>query len=673
MTKGKQKQAKGGSSASNKQVKKRSLRTERSKHFWYALCQLYTDTYSNMSQAKFLCSDVSGTDIDGRNKSSRNSFARYMVTYGKNELLPWDAKRLRDVKYHEIEDKLVHYIDLRSRLFKIDGKGLSWNIIVAKCEQWAQQEEDPKYKSFKASVGFISKALKRNGIVGVRLHGEGNELSDEERCVLITKFKDELHDLIDKDNVPPSCVYNADQTGLFFNKLPNRVYIKKTKDSSFRGVKAMKDKDRITLMVCTSASGEKVPMFIVGKSKTPKCFLNNKPPIEYTNQKAAWFNQSIMKIWILKTFWPHHVAKCGNVPCILILDNFSGHKALFEGDWLPDQIKPIFLPANVTSNHQPADMGMIAALKVGYKGALLRAYLDLFDIDGGYEDAKRRRALRKPGCKGLDVGGKATILDAMRIIHSIWSSDSKYAQEDGIQRCWRKAGILPLSWESDINNNVGQASLTAGETQISSELCLELCNLMGELVLKKRQRRGGLNCNDEAVGLQDSFVHEDVSPRDGVASSLDDATIADVQAMAMNWWNIEENEDIIELVLEEAIEEIDGEEFKSTGGTIMPSSDHSDEDEIPARPLLSYHDALEYIEDLRQYVEAKCPGSIGHMEQVERDIRRERILSRQKNQQPTLYQFFTGKKTNANQEVLYHDHGDSNHNKDDISFSSASI
>jgi hypothetical protein len=75
----------------------------------------------------------------------------------------------------------------------------------------------------------------------------------------------------------------------------------------------------------------------------------------------------------------------------------------------------------------------------------------------------------------------------------------------------RKAGILPLSWESDINNNVGQASLTAGETQIvSSQLCLELCNLMGELVLKKRKRRGGLNCNDEAVGLQDSFVHEDV-------------------------------------------------------------------------------------------------------------------------------------------------------------------
>jgi hypothetical protein len=54
--------------------------------------------------------------------------------------------------------------------------------MVAKCEQWAQQEEDPKYKSFKASVGFISKALKRNNIDG--LHGEGNELSDEEGGVI---------------------------------------------------------------------------------------------------------------------------------------------------------------------------------------------------------------------------------------------------------------------------------------------------------------------------------------------------------------------------------------------------------------------------------------------------------------------------------------------------------
>jgi hypothetical protein len=123
------------------------------------------------------------------------------------------------------------------------------------------------------------------------------------------------------------------------------------------------------------------------------------------------------------------MANFGHVPCILILNNFSGHKALFEGGWLPEEINIIFFPANVTSNHQPADMGIISGLRVGYKAVLLWAYLDIFDIGGGFEDAKRRRALRQPGFKGLDVGGKATVLDAIQIMDSIWSSDSKFNLE----------------------------------------------------------------------------------------------------------------------------------------------------------------------------------------------------------------------------------------------------
>ena len=33
----------------------------------------------------------------------------------------------------------------------------------------------------------------------------------------------------------------------------------------------MKSKDKVTLMVCTAASGAKLPLFMVGKSKTPEC------------------------------------------------------------------------------------------------------------------------------------------------------------------------------------------------------------------------------------------------------------------------------------------------------------------------------------------------------------------------------------------------------------------
>ena len=48
-------------------------------------------------------------------------------------------------------------------------------------------------------------------------------------------------------------------------------------------------------------------------------------------------------------------------------------------------------------------MGMIASLKVGY------------------------RVKMSSGMKGLDYGGKATVLDAMKILQQLWEDDHKYA------------------------------------------------------------------------------------------------------------------------------------------------------------------------------------------------------------------------------------------------------
>jgi hypothetical protein len=66
--------------------------------------------------------------------------------------------------------------------------------------------------------------------------------------------------------------------------------------------------------------------------------------------------------------------------------------------------------------------------------------------------------------------------------------------------------------------------------------------------------------------------------------------------MAINWWNIEENQDIIEVTIEEAIDEIDG-EYRGTAA-MASSNDGNDlerEEEVdgddPAHPLLSHHNA----------------------------------------------------------------------------------
>jgi len=75
----------------------------------------------------------------------------------------------------------------------------------------------------------------------------------------------------------------------------------------------------------------------------------------------------------------------------------------------------------------------------------------------------------------------------MKILHGIWSEDGKYATHDSIQRCWRKAAILPVSWGIEINQDVGSASMMAKDKMISKADCDYLCGLMGKLSMNVKE------------------------------------------------------------------------------------------------------------------------------------------------------------------------------------------
>ena len=85
--------------------------------------------------------------------------------------------------------------------------------------------------------------------------------------------------------------------------MPNRTYLD-IDNADFQGVKKMKSKDRVTRMVCISATSEKVPLVMVGTAKQPLCFKflcpNSKPPMPYIpikqmigSQKMSIFTGSI--------------------------------------------------------------------------------------------------------------------------------------------------------------------------------------------------------------------------------------------------------------------------------------------------------------------------------------------------------------------------------------------
>ena len=140
-------------------------------------------------------------------------------------------------------------------------------------------------------------------------------------------------------------------------------------------------------MVCTSATGEKFPLAIVGTAAKPPCWClcDNKPPLPCTLQTNAWFDKEVTICWLKTVISSRCFVLHGEKKCTLILDNCPAHIGIKD---MPKNIIVIVLPPNWTSRYQPADQGIISTLKFGCKQILLFRVLNIFDDDAKYSAAK---------------------------------------------------------------------------------------------------------------------------------------------------------------------------------------------------------------------------------------------------------------------------------------------
>ena len=97
------------------------------------------------------------------------------------------------------------------------------------------------------------------GMKNLNLHGEMGDVDfaaiSEEMKALRQKLSEYSLD----------CIFNMDETGLFFRCLPKRSYILgNEKESEVQGSKKMVDKNRVTLVVCCNATNSvKIPVEFV--------------------------------------------------------------------------------------------------------------------------------------------------------------------------------------------------------------------------------------------------------------------------------------------------------------------------------------------------------------------------------------------------------------------------
>ncbi|GFU69352.1 tigger transposable element-derived protein 1 [Trichonephila clavipes] len=152
-------------------------------------------------------------------------------------------------------------------------------------------------------------------------------------------FPEELAKIIEDGDYSADQVFNADETGLYWKKLPNRTYIAKDENTA-SGHKA--SKDRVTLLLCSNASGYRML----------KPLLINKP-----------LRPRALKEWFNNRFVPEVEAymkeKSLDFKVLLIVDNAASHPELEHPN-----VQLVFLPPNTTS--------LIQALDQGIKNIILR-------------------------------------------------------------------------------------------------------------------------------------------------------------------------------------------------------------------------------------------------------------------------------------------------------------
>ena len=170
-------------------------------------------------------------------------------------------------------------------------------------------------------------------------------------------------------NYPPCNVYNMDETGLYYRCLPNRSYIFTDEArNGVRGSKSMKDKNRLTVCFCTSATGVKVRLSVIGISQRPRCFKRNAvlSSATYFSQKNAWSDDVVCRQRV-ETVFLEHARAVTTGPVLLLMDNHSSHI------WLIDpsgQVCVESLPPNVTARKQSMDAGVIKTFKTLYRSDL---------------------------------------------------------------------------------------------------------------------------------------------------------------------------------------------------------------------------------------------------------------------------------------------------------------
>lgn len=184
-----------------------------------------------------------------------------------------DRKKLRAPAFEAVEKAVFKwFLDARASGIPVSGallqrKGRDFACIMG-------------HDDFVASAGWLQRFKERHDIVGRAVCGEAMSV-DREAALLWVETN--VGQLLEKYS--PKDLFNADETALFYQMLPQKILA--LKGERCQGGK--QSKVRVTVLLCANMDGtEKVPALVVGKSASPRCFKGKrKLQVSYVSNRKA--------------------------------------------------------------------------------------------------------------------------------------------------------------------------------------------------------------------------------------------------------------------------------------------------------------------------------------------------------------------------------------------------
>ncbi|MEE6457969.1 hypothetical protein FKM82_000130 [Ascaphus truei] len=221
-----------------------------------------------------------------------------------------------------------------------------------------QHGEGSTVEMFTASRGWFMRFKERANLHNIKVTGEAAS-ADEEAA---KTFPVTLARIIEDGGYCARQVFNAEETGLYWKKIPSRSYIAK-EEKSMPGFKVAKD--RLTLLLGSNAAGDfRLKPLLVYHAENPRAFkgyAKSTLSVIWKSNRKAWVTGILFEDW-----FHHHFIPAVQLYCTRQNLDF---KAL--------------MPPNTTSLIQQMDLGVIASFKAYYLRQTFAQAIRATDVEGG--------------------------------------------------------------------------------------------------------------------------------------------------------------------------------------------------------------------------------------------------------------------------------------------------